>query len=368
MGKRSPGEGSVFQRKDGRWQASLQVNGRRRVVYGKTRAEASRKLAELRQQASGGVLPDPGRRTLSDLMDAWLETSAPNWKPKTGSDYRWLCERHLADLGRVKLSRLEPHRLQSLYADLQSQGKHRTAQRIHGMLHKALSLAVLWGWLPENPADRVLRPQCRVEQREVWSPEELAAFLAGTAGHWLQSLWVLLLASGCRLGEALALEWTDVQGSVVNITKAGQYVRGEWVVTEPKTKAGSRTVSLPPEGTAALKRQRVVQAEWRLRAGPAWTDSGLVFTGETGRPLHASVVSHALRRECRRLGLPEVTPHGLRHQHASLLLSEGLPLPEVSRRLGHAHSGITAQVYSHALAGDDSAATRAISRALSGSR
>ena len=89
-----------------------------------------------------------------------------------------------------------------------------------------------------------------------------------------------------------------------------------------------------------------------------------MFTGTQGNPLWPSTVQHALKRECARLGLLAVTPHGLRHLHASLLLHEGVPVTAVSARLGHANPAITLKVYAHALAGQDAQAAMAIGRAL----
>jgi len=369
MSNRSPGEGTVFQRQDGRWQASLMADGKRCTVYGTTRKEAADKLAALKSQASGGVLPSPGKRTLADLLALWLETAAPNWKPRTLSDYQRICDTYIVPaIGKVRLSRLEPAQVQRLVAHYQGEGKARTALKVYGALRQACALAVRWRWLPDNPCDRVQRPQYRAQRKDVWTSSELSTFLEGTEGHWLHPLWTMLVCTGCRLGEALALEWADVAGNTVAITKAGQHIRGVWTVTAPKTRAGTRTITLPPEGRQAMSRQRVQQLQWRLKAGPDWHDSGLVFSQQDGRPLQGPDVANAMRKESHRLGLPHVTPHGLRHLHASLLLREGLPLPEVSQRLGHAHSGITASVYSHAISADDSAAVAAIGRALAGSR
>lgn len=365
----SPGTGTVVQRQDGRWQASLMADGRRCTVYGKTRAEAARKLAELRRQASAGSLPDPGKRTVADLLDAWLEAVAPTLKPRTLADYRQVATLHiLPALGKVRLSKVEPSQLQSLYASLQAQGKHRAARKVHAVLHRAFTLAVLWRWLAENPAKRVLPPVYHPGRKTLWTQEELAAFLAGTQDHWLQPLWMVALASGCRIGELLALTWQDVdlaEGSIA-IGKTGAYINGTWTVSTPKTASGYREITMPPEGVAALRHQKAQQAQWRLKAGPDWTASNLVFTGETGRPLHASDVANAMRRLCKRLGLPPVTPHGLRHLHASLLLREGLPVPAVSARLGHSTPAITMGVYAHAIGKGDAAAAQAISLALSG--
>lgn len=368
MTRRDGGEGSIFRRSDGRWQASLQVDGTRRTVYGRTEREARQRLAELRQQvARQGALPDPGKRTVNDLLDTWLEVSAPTWKARTLEDRRQLCDAHIRPtLGGVRLSKLTPDRLQRLYSQLQKQGKTRTAQKVHVVLHRALRLAVLWGWLLSSPADRVLRPQHRTRRKEIWTPGELQTFLEGAREHWLFPLWAVAIASGARLGELTALTWADVDLAAGTITIAKTLTRagGQWVIQPPKTKGSERTLTLPPQSVAALRRQRARQAACRLRAGAAWHDASLVFTGEHGQPLNRSVVAHALRRECQRLGLPEVSPHGLRHLSASLLLDAGLPLPQVAARLGHANSQITASIYAHTVGRRDDAAAEAIGKAM----
>lgn len=370
MSRRSSGEGSITQRKDSRWQASLMVGGVRKTVYGKTRQEAHRKLCDLQRQASStGALPSPGTKTVDMLLDEWLDTVSPNLKATTVSHYRLLCNTYISPaLGRVKLSDLRPDRIQRLYANLQSQGHDRTARLVHCLLHQACELAVLWGWLSENPTGKTVPPSYRAKRRQMWQPEELRVFWDGTQGHWLAPLWVVALTSGCRHGELLALHWQDVdwERAELHITKTLQRVDGHYVLGSPKTRSSHRTVMLPLVGMEALEEQGVQQAEWRTEAGDSWHDSDLVFTGETGRPLHRSVVAHALERECQRLGIQKMTPHGLRHMHASLLLAEGLPIPAVSARLGHAHAGVTLSVYAHIIGNQDTTAASAIGRALPG--
>ncbi len=362
MARRTSGEGSVLRRGDGRWQASLQVDGQRRTVYGATRSEAVAKLSELKRQAGGG-LPDPGKRTVSDLIDEWLSTAAPTLKPRTVADYRQTCALYiLPALGNRRLSKLTPDSIQRLYATIQARGAMRTAVLVHALLHRACRMAVLWRWLAENPCDRVQRPQHRARRKDVWTPEQLRTFLESARDHWLYPLWHTLLASGCRVGELLALTWQDVDfdAAAIRIAKTLQRVAGEYFTGSPKTAAGERTISLPAEAMQVLRQQRGRQ----VLASQA---SEYVFPNLAGGPLHVSTVGHALARECDRLGLPRVTPHGLRHLHASLLLAEGLPLPAVSARLGHANTQVTATVYAHALPGQDDGA-RAIARALGGGR
>jgi len=362
MPNNRPGQGTVVQRRDGRWQASLQVNGVRRTVYGRTEREARAKLRELRRQAdTDGALTTPGKRTVADLIDAWL-TSAPNLKTTTVARHRWFFDKYArAPLGDVRLEKVTPDRLQRLYAGLTPS----VASAVHRLLHRAFAVAVLWRWLSANPCDRVLPPVYQPQRRELWTHDELQTFLEGTADHWLQPLWLLLLGTGLRLGEALALTWNDVGlGVAVTVNGTLQRLDGAPVVTTPKTPSSARTVMVPPEVTAALQRQKVQQDAWRTAAAGDWHQSDFVFTGETGDPLRQSTVQHALKRECARLGLLAVTPHGLRHLHASLLLHEGVPVTAVSARLGHANPAITLKVYAHALAGQDAQAAMAIGRAL----
>lgn len=357
-------EGTLVKRSDGRWQGQLQVNGVRRTVYAKTKQAARARLRDLAQQAAEvSDLPTPGRRTVGDLLDSWLD-AASNLKPSTRAQYRAFADTYvrpiLADTG---LERVTPDRLQALYASLTPS----VADKIHRLLHRAFAVAVLWRWLASNPCDRVLKPAYKSERPAVWSRPELETFLTGTEDHWLHPLWVLLLTTGMRLGEALALRWDDVGLGGVALTITGTLHRldGQWVRESPKTPAAIRTLVLPPAATDALATQKEQQAGWQEAAGPAWEgESGWVFTGETGKPLYHSTVQHALKRECTRLGLPGVTPHGLRHLHASLLLNEGVPVTAVSARLGHANPNVTMKIYAHALPGQDVQAAQAITRAL----
>ncbi len=357
--RRGPGEGSVTRRSNGTWQASLQVDGIRRTVYGKTRRGVLAKLAELRRQAAAsGALPNPGRRTVGELLDAWLATVRPNLRATTTEHYALLADAYLRPvLGNLPLAKLTPHRIQCHLRTLQD--RPRVAQLAYHVLKQACDLAVMWRWLGENPCSRVLRPQYHARRKSMWTPEQLHAFLEGTRGHWQHPLWHTLVASGCRLGELLALRWQDVDfdAGTVAITRTLQRVGGTYVVNGPKTASGERTIVLPAQAVAVLRQQRG-------RLVLAGRPGELVFPAPSGKPLHRAVVAHALARECRRLGLPPLSPHGLRHLHASLLLAEDLPLPAVAERLGHAHTGITASVYAHVVRRAGDAGAEAIARAL----
>ncbi len=363
MTRRSSGEGSIVHRQDGRWQASPHVEGHRRAVYGRTRSAAAAKLENLRGQAvQAGALPDPGKRSVGDLLD----TTAPTLRPRTLADYRYTVDRYLAPaLGSVPLTKLTPQRIQHLLKRLQAEGLDRTAQLAYRRLSQALDLAVRWGWLAANPCARVDQPRHQAERKTLWTSAELRSFLAGTAEHWAHVLWLFLLCSGCRIGEALALEWGDIDlaSGNVSITKAAQRLAGEGVVSKPKTSSGTRQVSLPMAATRALLEHRAAQAQYRLHLGIAWLAGDCVFSTPQGRHVSHTLAEHLLQQECDRLLLPRLTPHALRHLSASLLLAEGLPVPDVARRLGHATPAVTMAIYAHAR-GNDNAAAEAIGKVI----
>lgn len=343
--KRTTARGTLY------WEGSLQVDGRRVWVTGRSRQEVLERLQALQRQAAlQGGLPAP--LTLGELLERWYATERSRWKPKTAHDYRRLLDAHiLPALSRVRLQRLSPDRLQRFLDGIPGTRQRHYAYRL---LHRAAEVARRWGWLPDNPCDRITPPAYRPSRPSLWTPEQVRQFLTETRDHWLWPFVALALDTGARPGELLALVWdgVDWERGTLRIERTLQRLRGEWVIGEPKTAAGRRTVSLGVLGREALRRQKALQAERRLRAGVAWQETGLVFTGEHGQPLGLETVTSALRRTCQRLGLPVLSPHKLRHLSASLALQHGAPLPLVSRRLGHSSPAITSALYSHALTED----------------
>ena len=372
MPRRSPGEGSISRRKDGLWQASLQLDGRRKTIYGRTRQEVAEKLRTLQGVArENGRIPDGGKLTLGEYLRQWLEQAETRLRPKTRQEYNDVARVHiLPHLAHVKLSRLPPLHLARLHARLRKGGTSSfRLEKAHTLLHKALSDAHRWGLIPSNPAAPVDAPKREHRERELWTPEQVSRFIRavreGDCGQY-GNLLGFLLASGCRVGEALGLRWSDVdlRAGAVRVERQVTELRCKPLESEPKTKAGVRTLALPAWGTELLHRQRVQVAEWRLRAGPAWRESGRVFPTNVGSvPLQGNV-RRALHEACDRLSLPRIRVHDLRHLHLSLLAMNNVPLRVAQQRAGHATASVTMAVYSHVLGDADRQAAEALEKAL----
>lgn len=369
MARRSNGEGNVRERKTGVWEASVMLGGRRYYATGKTEPDVRKKLRDLQAKHALGNLTAPTRLTVAQHLGEWLEAGAPEWKPRTLEYYRTNCELYLVPaFGHRRLQALTAQEIARQFArwreSLDVSGG--TLLNVYKTLHRALTVAVFWGRVPRNVVDGVEPPRARRKRPELWTMDEARRFVeVGLAGPWAPT-WALLIGTGCRVGEAIALEWTDVDldAGRVRVAKSSGRIRGEEVVTGPKTLAGDRSVELPDFAIKALRSWRLEQLRQRLAAGVTWAGSERVLTRSDGSVMTSDSIRWGLKvtAEEAQVRLPRI--HDLRHLHASLLLAEGLPLTAVASRLGHASSAVTASVYAHSLSGSDVHAAQAVQSTL----
>jgi integrase len=360
MPQRGKGEGSLTQLPDGRWQARVTLGygpdgrQRRKAVYGRTRKEAAAKLAALLAQQQRGLPLVPARVTVGQLLDRWLEDCVrPSVRPKTYASYAQLVRHHLAPgLGRVPLAQLQPADVQRFLNQKHAAGlSPRTVQYLHALLRAALGQAERWGLAARNVA-RLVRPP-RVPRAEVpaFTVAEAQQLLAAAAPTRLAALYMLALGLGLRQGELLGLRWADVdlRHGRLTVRSQLQWLGGRPVLTEPKSARARRTLELPAFVGEALRQHRARQAAERLRAGPYWQETGLVFTTQAGTALEPRNVVRHYHALLARAGLPRRPFHTLRHTAASLLLAHGADLRVVQQVLGHAQVALTANLYAHVL-------------------
>lgn len=371
--KRSHGEGSVYLYR-GRWRAELRLNYRRLVRDFGTKKAALDWLAEVRVQAGRGLLPEPSKLTLASYLEHWLQAAGPSLRPGSVATYRQAAEYIIPVLGQARLQALKPAEIQGLYGRLLDRGLSPATVRIcHTLLHRALSQAVDWGLLAQNPADRAKPPRAVRKEFRVLQAWELARLLEAAAVQCPEfyPMVATLALTGMRLAEATGLRWSDVdlEAGVIRVSRALRRVGARWVETEPKSAAGRRQIPIPAPLVELLKRHRRTVAELRLKAGSAWETAfgDLVFPTAAGRPREPSNVRKALARACHRAGLPRLRVHDLRHSHATLLLSWGVHPRVVQERLGHSTVTLTLQTYSHVLPDLQREAAERLGEILAGS-
>lgn len=352
------GEGSLYQRGDGKWVGALTYTAdgraRRHVVYGRTRADVRGKVAAVRARLDAGAPVRDARATLAAVAERWIGTSlaASDRKETTRANYTTIARTHVVGdpIGTVPLDRLRPTDVEALLARKRDAGLSASTRRtIYTVLRAVLDCAVRDGLVARNVAAAVKRPTLDRREARYLSADEVRALLGAADGDRLVPLFLLLLGTGLRRGEGLALRWADVDLDHGHARVRGTLSRvaGGLLVTEPKTERSRRAVPLPDPVVAVLRQHRARQAEERLRAGTAWVDSGLVFTSEVGTPLDPRNALRSLTSAARRAGLSEVGLHTLRHTAASALIRSDVHMRVVQELLGHSSYAITADIYAH---------------------
>jgi len=364
MTKRANYEGSVYRRQDGRWCASISIpdgrDGRlRKSFYGRTRAEVSERMTAALRELHRGVSPKNERITVAQFLAQWVKDSESRVRPKTARRYRDMMHMHvIPELGGVALVKLTPQHVHSLMSAKLREGlSPRTVNHIRVALGVALGEA-LRGELVSRNVAALARP-VKVErvELEALTEDDARAVLDAVRGTRLEAVVSVGLALGLRSGEILGLRWSDVDLDRGRLQVGVQLQRlpalGDrpacYMLVPPKTDKSRRTRPLPSAVGEVLRAHRARQAKDRLRAGALWSEPipGLVFTTDTGKPLHGSTVLHEFQRTLAAAGLPRMTVHGLRHGAATLLLAQGVDLKTVSAILGHSQISLTADLYSH---------------------
>lgn len=338
MSKRASGEGSVYQRKDGRWTGAtyvLQPDGARRCrqVYGATRTEVSRQLADLKAKTDRDMPASISTWSVETYAAHWLSyTAHGSLKPSTVSNYSWMMRKHiLPAIGRIRLDNLTPAHVRELHSKVAAAGvSSRTAQLAHAVLRTMLSEA--------NRSDSYVH------------------------------LYSAALSLGMRKGELLALRWADIDldsrelrvRQTVQRLGAGQGM----VIGTPNTIRSRRTIPLPQIAIDALMARRRAQLVDQQLAGDRWNESDLVFTTSIGTIIEPTNLRRSFNAAIERGGVRRIHFHDLRHTCASLLLAEGVPMRVVMEILGHSAMAITSDIYAHVVPSALTNAATAIDAAL----
>ncbi len=393
-------------------EAGLDANGKRRrecrTVHG-PRSEAMALRAKLLADRAKGEYVGRSDERLEPYLRRWLEWKRPRVSGRTHERYSSLLESSIIPaLGSLRLQQITPQHLDAYYsASLEEPGQRTgstlsptTVRHRHVVLKMALKRAVELGLLPRNPADFAEPPKAKRARLRVLDGQEAARIIAEAQGSSELLPVFLALNTGARLGELLALRWSDIDletGAMsIRRTLVEPLKRGDsetwYSFKEPKSDK-ERTVDITGPTVEALRQHRADQAAERLACGIAWADLDLVITGTGGEPVRPSAVSTGFRQlvaELNRCGLCEGSGeldanrcpacdglgdthrfdglrfHDLRHSHATILLRSGIPPHVVSQRLGHSTVAFTLDRYAHVLPGQQMAAAEAFDAALMG--
>ena len=355
--KNGNGEGSIRQRKDGRYEARYCIETpdglKRRSVYGKTRKEVAAKLAEAITSKDDIPAFEPAGMTVREFLAEYQEAIRHTIKRRSFQTTEDIVRLHiLPEVGTMRLMDLDRKHIQRMYTRKRNAGlSPATVKRMHDVLAAALNHAVRWRYIEHNPCEGVSKP--RVPQPEIrpFSLDEAKRFIAAAEGDRYEALYVLGVTSGARWGELAGLQWKDlnIDHRVMHIQRALVRGYGHWTLEEPKTKGSRRSVGLTRKATDALTRHR----ERMREEGHQVEGDALVFTNKVGKPLHASnFIRRSFKPLLKRAKLPDTNWHAAtRHTCTCILLLEGVNPKSVAMQMGWSSVAFMLETYARFLPG-----------------
>jgi integrase len=381
--KRANGEGTIYQRKDGRWEGAAFVlttagTYRRARVYASTRDDARKKLTRLIQQSDQGIPVASATWTIAEYLNYWLNIVVLNERrPKTYQGYEGVVRLHLIPgIGKKRLAKLTAQDVRIFLTRIRQECqccKHgwdaqrdtplccargqccdsrlsaRMVQSIHAVLRNALESAVREEIIPRNVAKLVPVPAPKYRVNRGLTAQQAKATLQAASGHRLAALYVLALYLGLRRGELLGLRWEDVEldEAKLEVVQTLQRVGGALRLVPPKTEDSARTIPLPPPCVQALREHQQRQAAERQHAWPDWEDRCLVFPSRRGTPMEPDNLRRSWGEIRHAAGLGAVRFHDLRHTCVTLLLDLRVPPHVVREIVGHSDIDVTMTIYAH---------------------
>ena len=334
-------------------------------ITGRTKKEVKQKTkeAEIAFLQNGSTrFQDSNITTYKELASLWWESYKHTVKPNTQLNVRRLLDNHILPLfGSYKLDKLTTPLIQNVVnklADKTNKGEEGAFlyyDSLHALNKRILQYGVVMQAIPFNPAREVILPRntqkAKREKVKHFDNDELKSFLkyldtldlSRYRYYYEITLYKFLLATGCRINEALALSWSDIDldNAIVHITKTLNYNQE---LNSPKSKSSYRDIDIDQATVSMLKQYRLRQTKeaWKIGKSESIVFSDFIHEYPNNRTLQTRLRTHFKRAKVTNIGF-----HGFRHTHASLLLNSGIPYKELQHRLGHSTLSMTMDVYSH---------------------
>ena len=371
MGKRANGEGTICERKStGTWEAKITIGGKRRTFYGRTQAAVKEKLDKARAELRNNSFIEPSDMRVGEWLIKWVDTYTVHIKDSTRNEYRRIIDKYIIPrLGDSFMQKLCQDDIQRFVNDLFKSGRinkkeassglsARSVEFAHTILCSALSQAESLGHIAKNPAHKKLPnrsggiqlPKTIKKEVEILKGDALNAFEDAVQNHEHKALYLTLLWSGLRRGEALALKWSDISNNTIKVNKQLQRerVKNGKLQIVPFTKNNkARTIPADYELLRILQEHKSVQSQKQLMAGALWEKNNLIFCNALGGMLDPGAVSQCFKRFLNKYNLPDIKLHALRHTAATEMLQSGDSPKDVQNTLGHHSAGYTMDTYTH---------------------
>jgi integrase len=326
----------------------------------KTKKEAQAFAAKLEQEIANGILINNNNLTYSEVFNQWFSNHSKTIKTSTEKSIESKFKKHiLPRFGKLKMKEITKPYCQKMINEIAQ--SITSVNDIKIQANQVFKYALKMDIISKNPLEHVSIPrqqkelineESEADERNYWKKDEIKQFLS-IAEQELSFrdhvLFHLLIYTGARKGEILALTWDDIdfEAGSIRFTKTLFHNKGEFIFQTSKTKESRRLISLDSKSLSLLKKWRIRQIEANLANENTSDDNKMIFFRDDGSPLRLAYPNEKLNIVIKKHKLHRITIHGLRHTHASLLFEAGASIKEVQERLGHSDIQMTMNIYTH---------------------
>lgn len=375
-------KGITWRAKEGRYMGRFQHEGKVYTRYNANKTALIREMDDLKHDVIHGVVGKADKLTFGKWFQVWLDDfKRGRIKETSYNNYLNLYKNNLEEpLGRKQLDSIKPLHIQRLYTELLEERGISTKylSNINSMLYNVFKIAIHNGLLVKNPCEGVDLPKMEQKEKRVLTVQEQALFLEylhTERWQYYEPLFIFMLGTGVRIGEALGLQWSDVdfENREVHInhtlvyTKNREYNEHQFSLQSPKTATSKRAIPMNDDVYRALRQQWKNIAELHLYMGEEWKPlkgfENIVFVGYQGRPRQTTDIGHTLKdiiayinkeeekkateRHTTPFVMEDFHPHTLRHTFATRAFEAGVEGKVVQAYLGHASIKMTLDTYTH---------------------
>ncbi len=367
--KREYGTGSISQRKDGKWQGRVNlgtdINGKRKqkYFYGNTEKEVKKKLKDYFVSGEKYSANNIAKMTLEEFLVDWLENILVNTlKPKSYAIKEYIIKQQIVPrIGLLQINSIVATDIQQMINDMVKENlSYSTIKKTFDTLNQRFKLAISQEQVNKNPTLGVILPkQKNIKNSEIqyFSEEqckELIKESRRTQGsnnlnvYRLGELVPFLIFTGLRIGEAIALEWKDIDcdNKTISVNKNVVEVKSQdtdkYILKKQdstKTDSSTRIVPISNNAMECIKKLKEING-----------DKKFVFASQTGKYLSPSNFNRMFRGIQKALNYKVILGvHSLRHTFATLMLNKGIDVKIVSELLGHSNVSVTYNIYIHTI-------------------